>query len=29
MVTFDICKGNPGALTFVMLAYASAPSMSG
>lgn len=21
MVTFDICKGNPGALTFVMLAY--------
>ena len=21
MVTLDICKGNPGALTFVMLAY--------
>ena len=21
MVTFDICKGNPGALTFLMLAY--------
>ena len=21
MVTFDICNGNPGALTFLMLAY--------
>lgn len=21
MVTFDICKGNPGALSFLMLAY--------
>lgn len=25
LVTFDICEGNPGALTFMMEAYMSSP----